>query len=74
MKRIKVQSQPRIAGIKRMPRSSSFLEILDRAVEREANRFNVSKSFVIAVAVSDALNIDIDYDYKTLKVVHKKTA
>jgi hypothetical protein len=43
---------------------SRFLPKLERAVEREMKRFNASRSFVIAVAVADALGVQLEYDYK----------
>lgn len=43
---------------------SKFLPKLERAVQREMRRFNASRSFVIAVAVADALGVKLDYDYK----------
>jgi hypothetical protein len=46
-------------------------------VERTARRFNVSRSFVVAVALADAMGVDLDaedrYD-KPREVKRRKTA
>lgn len=44
-------------GTPRIPRSASFIARANRQIEQTAARFNVSKSFVIAVAVEYALGI-----------------
>lgn len=60
---MKLRTQPRIAGASRIPSYSSLLPQLRRAVDAEARRFNVSRSFVIATALGDALGIDVErYD------------
>lgn len=61
---MKIQKQPRLAhGVTRIPAFSSLHPKIQRHVEAEAKRYQCSKSFVIAVALADTFNIDIDrYD------------
>ncbi len=49
---------PSIQGHPRTPRSSALSQALDRWVEREAERFDVSKSFVIATCLSHVSGIN----------------
>ena len=62
--------QPK-SRLPKVPRASAFTQELNRAVEKEAKRFNVSKSFVIATAVADALGIDYA-DYTTAERLNGK--
>lgn len=57
MKRRRIQSQPR-SDRPRTPLSASFLDAISDAVEKEARRWDVSRSFVIATAVADSLGVD----------------
>jgi hypothetical protein len=54
----------------KVPRASAFTRELNAALEKEAKRFNVSKSFVIAVALADALGVDYA-EYITLDSVNR---
>lgn len=47
----------------RMPKSLGELPVITRAVEKEAARWNCSKSFVRNVAIAYALGVKIDDDY-----------
>jgi hypothetical protein len=63
--------QPRLKkGKTRTPIASALQEEIRRAVEREARKFNCSKSFVVAVAVAHALDIDV-VSYTELREVRK---
>ena len=58
------QSQPRIAGVRRLLQSAALeARIMDRVLI-EARRYNVSRSFVVAVALADALSIDLDEAFR----------
>lgn len=56
----KRQTQPRIPGTRRLPVSSAVNARIESAITREMSRFSVSRSFVIAVAVTHALNVKLD--------------
>lgn len=49
--------QPRTRGAHRLPVGSAFRPEVERAVQREMARFDVSRSFVIATAVAHALGV-----------------
>ena len=52
----KMQRQRRVpGGRKALP--ACVLKEIERAVENEAKRFHVSKSFVVAVALADAFGV-----------------
>ena len=58
-RRRSAQSQPRI-GVRRLPQSAALEARIASAVEIEARRYNVSRSFVVAVAIADVLGINLD--------------
>lgn len=62
----KMRIQPPSYGEVRQPVSSAFLFKLERAVQAEMKRFRVSRSFVIATAVADALGVDEQPSYRRL--------
>ena len=47
----------------RIPRSAGLLKKIDDEVLRQARKFKVSKSFVIATALAEGLGIKIDEKY-----------
>lgn len=55
---VKVRQQSRIRGVIRVPRHSSLLPAINRKVEEIAARWNVSKSFVVAVALAEQFGIE----------------
>lgn len=64
----KRRQQPRLPKGERRSLSSGVERQIRKAVEREALRFNCTMSFVVKVAVADALGVDIDQRYdKALK-------
>jgi hypothetical protein len=65
--RRKLTTQPRLVGERRQPVSSAFMAELERAVRREMARFHVSRSFVIATAVADALGVESQPHYAAFK-------
>ena len=58
----KVLRQPPYNG-GRTPVHSGFIPDLERAIEREMRRFNVTRSFVIATCCAYALGIEEQPDY-----------
>lgn len=50
--------QPRLKG-RRVPVSSALASRIEKAVEAEAKFFGCSKSFIVAVAVADALGVSL---------------
>jgi hypothetical protein len=62
----KILRQPRYLG-GRQPVNSAFIPDIEKAVEREMKRFNVSRSFVIATCVAFALGIDEQPDYRKIR-------
>ena len=64
-------TQPRIPGILRLPKGSSLLPKLAKAVEKEAKRWDCSPSFVIATALGYALGVDEQADYKKVRKVRR---
>lgn len=59
-----IRSQPRMHNVTRIPSASSLMPRLRKAIETEANHFGVSMSFVMAVAIAEALGVSLDYDYR----------
>lgn len=58
-----MRNQPRIKGMKRIPRTSSLRKEINRAVEHAAREFDVSKSWIISVALADFFKIKTErYD------------
>lgn len=57
--RRKMQSQPRIHGITRDSLPSCVVGEIKRAVEKDALRHSVSKSWVVAVILANHYKIDI---------------
>jgi hypothetical protein len=55
-----LQRQPRIVGVQRIPRGSGLLPILDKKLTETVDHFNVSRSFVIAVALADYFGVPIE--------------
>lgn len=55
--------QPRVRGMQRLQLTGAAHPKVRAWVEREAARFGVSKSFVIATAVAHVANIDEQEDY-----------
>ena len=60
----KRRSQPRIPGLRRIPRHSGLLPELDRKVKQLAIEHDVSPSWVVATLLADALHIDTQPDYR----------
>jgi len=54
----RIRGQRRIPGLTRVPSNAALLPVLRRRVEKEAARFGVSKSFVIAVALAHTFGVD----------------
>lgn len=69
MKR-KLVTQPRLKGERREPVSSAFMHELERAIRREMARFHVSRSFVIATAVAEALGVKEQASYSENAAVY----
>lgn len=61
---MKHRPQPRIPGVHRIPRGTSLLPALERALQREADRFGVSKSHVLASMAAFLLDVEEQPDYK----------
>ncbi len=57
MKR-KTRTQKRIPGLARIPSNAALLPVLRKRVEREAAKWGVSKSFVIAVALAHTFGVE----------------
>lgn len=64
--------QPRIKGLNRLQLTGAAHPKVRQWVEREAARWGVSKSFVIATAVAHVANIDEQEDYKKLSPKPKR--
>lgn len=58
------RAQPRLHGVRREPVGSAFTPALKRAADREAARWGVTRSYVLANAAAFALGVDAP-DYKT---------
>ena len=56
-------SQPRIPGACRLPQSAALEARIMAKVTSEATRYNVSRSFIVAVALADALGVELDEGY-----------
>jgi hypothetical protein len=69
-------SQRRIPGHPRTPLPSSITDAIWREVEQTALKFGVSRSFVVATALADALGIDLDKQdrYDTAAVARERLA
>jgi hypothetical protein len=71
------RTQPRVPG-GRLPAGSALLPELERELRREAARFGVSRSFVIATALAWVLDVEAQPDYRRtrtpLRLVHRKGA
>lgn len=67
-------AQPRLAT-PRLRAYSALEARINQAVEREAARFGVSKSFVIAVGMADVLGVKLEreFRYQTASVRPRKT-
>lgn len=65
--RKRTRTQPRTPGIRRRPVGSAVDRAIERAIEREMDRYGVSRSFVIAVALAYTFGIQLDErtDYHT---------
>lgn len=56
--------QPRIPGLRRQPVGTAFTPALKRAADREAARWGVARSFVLATAAAFALGVADQPDYR----------
>ena len=54
-------AQPRIPGLRRVPTWGGLHPDVRRAVERDAARFGVSRSWVLSVAVATAMGIELSH-------------
>lgn len=64
MTRTKRRSQKRLPkGVKRQPLPACVLDRIYEKVDAEAKRFNVSRSFVIAVALATVFNVKEQEEY-----------
>lgn len=54
--------------------SGVFIKSLNREINRQARMFNVSRSFVIATTVAEALGVKDQEDYKTRDVRFRRRA
>jgi len=68
--------QRRYIGQRRARLSTAVESAIERAIEKECNRYGVSRSFVIANALAFTFDIDIESykDDKRLKLKPKKSA
>lgn len=57
-----MKAQPRTPGVRRQPVSSAVSHRIEAAIAREMARYDVSRSFVIAVACAHALGVKLDDD------------
>lgn len=67
--------QPTIRGTQRIPRTSALLPELDSAIQSEADEFNVSKSWITAIALARHLRVDVPraLDYRAMPWKRKRT-
>lgn len=56
----KIRRQPRIPGMRRLRLSPYVPKELWKAVANDAREFNTSMSAVVAIALCDAMGIDLD--------------
>lgn len=59
----KTKFQKRLVGMSRLPMPSSLLPAIAHKIEKEASRYGVSRSFVIAVALAHTFNIKEQEEY-----------
>ena len=67
--------QPRHRGYTRRPYSTSVIQAIERKVEQECKRYDVSRAFVIANALAFVFNIDVEpyIEVKLTKSARKRT-
>jgi len=60
--------QPSIKGTQRIPRSAAFLPELDAVIQAEMNEWNVSRSWITAIALARHLDLPLPraLDYRTM--------
>ena len=58
-KQRKVRFQPKLKGVKRIPRYAGFLKEINDRIEQDMARFNCSASWVVASGMAAVYNIDI---------------
>jgi len=63
--RRKFRSQPRLKGASRDPLGSAVLHSIREAVTREAHKYAVSRSFVVATILADFFGIGEQIRYQT---------
>lgn len=66
--------QPRVAGGRSARVSAGLAAAIERALEREVARWDVSKAFVTATALAFALGVSEQPDYKRLRPVRRRRA
>lgn len=60
------RSQPRHRGVTRQPIGTSVIDAIERQLEREMKRWNVSRSFVVATVLAYHFNVNEQDDYRQL--------
>lgn len=64
----KVRTQTRIVGFQRRPMGTAVIKEIERKVKEEMRVWNVSRSFVIANALSFVFNVEME-NYKKPQLV-----
>lgn len=57
-------AQPRIPGTRRRPMGTAAEPALETAIRREMDRYDVSRSFVLAECAAYALGVTLAHHYK----------
>jgi hypothetical protein len=55
-----VRNQKRIKGVRRLHVGTAILKDIEKCIEREMARYNVSRSFVIANALAYTFSLDFE--------------
>ena len=59
-----IRSQPRRRGVSRLPVGTAVIDAIERKLEREMRRWNVSRSFVIATVLAYHFDVEEQADYR----------